>query len=108
MYGAPSIKVEPAQTGQTGQDAQVKPDPDSPNASSGPQLDDDIYEDAGDLNFGGAEQGVFLTKVPKFLWEKWSKLEDNGELQIGTVRVEGGLDDIKRVLFSLLDLHFLL
>lgn len=98
-YGAdgPSIKVEPAQPALNGQDPRIKPDPDSLGASPGPQLEDDIYEDAGDLEFNGAEQGLFLAKVPKFLWDTWSKLDDNQEIQIGTVRVEGSLSDIKRV-----------
>lgn len=106
MYGvdAPSIKVESAQHGQNSQDPQIKPDPESLGASPGPQVEDDIYEDAGDLEFGGAEQGVFLAKVPKFLRESWSKLDDNQEIQIGTIRVEGGLDDIKRVSHPLLDM----
>ena len=99
IYGvdAPSIKVEPAQPALNGQDPRIKPDPDSLGASPAPQLDDDIYEDAGDLEFSGAEQGLYLTKVPKFLWESWSKLDDNQEIQIGTIRVEGNLNDIKRV-----------
>lgn len=94
---APSIKVEPTQPDPNGQDARIKPDPDSLGASPGPQLEDDIYEDAGDLEFSGAEQGLYLAKVPKFLWDNWSKLDDNQEIQIGTVRVEGDLNDIKRV-----------
>ena len=103
MYGAdtPSLKVESAQPALNGQDPRVKPDPESLGASPGPQLDDDIYEDAGDLEFSGAERGIYLTKFPKFLWENWSKLDDNQEIQIGTVRVEGGLNDIKRVFLPL-------
>ena len=99
MYGAgtPSVKVDSAQTALNGQDSRIKPDPDSLGASPGPQLEDDVYEDAGDLEFNGAERGLYLTKFPKFLWENWSKLDDNQEIQIGTIRVEGSLDDIKRV-----------
>ena len=96
MYGvdAPSIKVEPARPFANGQESHIKPDPDSIGASPGPQLEDDIYEDTGDLEFAGAEQDFFLTKLPKFLWESWSKMDDNQEIQIGTVRVEGGLDNL--------------
>ncbi|KAL6720686.1 hypothetical protein ACLMJK_002611 [Lecanora helva] len=99
MYSAegPSIKVEPAQPALNGQDTRIKPDPDSLGASPGPQLEDDIYEDAGDLEFNEAEQGIFLAKVPKFLLESWSKLDNNQEIQIGRVKVEGGLNDIKRM-----------
>jgi transcription initiation factor TFIIF subunit beta len=80
----------------SGQEPQIKPDPDSLGASPAAQ-DDDVYEDAGDLDFSESEPGLYLTRIPKFLWDKWSKLDDNQEIQIGTVRVEGKLSDIKRV-----------
>jgi hypothetical protein len=34
------------------------------------------------------------------LWEHWSKLDDDEEIRIGTVRVEGDPTDIKRVSLS--------
>ena len=79
------------------QEPQIKPDPDSLGGSPAAQ-DEDVYEDAGDLDFSGTEPGLYLTRIPKFLWERWSKLDDNQEVQIGTLRVEGNLGDIKRVL----------
>lgn len=96
MYGAeaPSIKVDPAQSVMSSQEPRIKPDPDTLGASPGPQLEDDIYEDTGDLEFAGAERDFYLTKVPKFLWDSWDKLDDNQEIQIGTVRVEGGLANL--------------
>lgn len=99
-YGSdvPSIKVENPMNGQT---PQMKPDLDSIGASPSAHTDDDLYEDAGDLEFAGADQGLYLTRVPKFLWERWSQLDDNQEVTIGTVRVEGGPDKIKRVCQSL-------
>lgn len=99
-FGAdiPSIKVEQSASNlQELRDAQVKHEPDTLGASPGSQLDDDIYEDAGDLDFAGSDQNVFLTRLPKFLWESWSKLDDDQEIQIGRVRVEGNPGDIKRV-----------
>ena len=107
MYGADalSIKVESAQHAANGQDVRVKPDPDSLGASPGPQLEDDIYEDAGDLDFTGADHGFYLTKLPKFLWDSLSKLDANQEIQVGTIRVEGEMDDIKRVGLHLLRFH---
>lgn len=97
-YGAdvPSIKFE-AGAPMNGQVQRIKPDPDSVGASPAAQIDEDIYEDAGDLDFTGAEQGVYLTRLPKFLWESWSKLDDGQEIQVGTIRVEGIPGDIKRV-----------
>ncbi|KAL6720972.1 hypothetical protein ACLMJK_000072 [Lecanora helva] len=37
------VEVEPAQSALNGQDTRIKPDPDSPGASPGPQLEEDIY-----------------------------------------------------------------
>ena len=88
----PSIKV-----GTHGQDAKVKPESDSARASPVSQ-DDGIYEDTGDLEFSQDISTLYLTRLPKFLWEKWSKLDDNDEVHIGTVRIEGGPKDVKRVL----------
>ncbi|KAK4697621.1 transcription initiation factor TFIIF subunit beta, partial [Lecanoromycetidae sp. Uapishka_2] len=78
------------------QEPRIKPDPESVGDSPAAQ-DDDVYEDAGDLDFSGAEPALYLTRIPKFLWEQWSKLDDNQEIQIGTVRVEGNLSDVKRM-----------
>ncbi|CAL8582697.1 hypothetical protein XPA_008348 [Xanthoria parietina] len=80
-----------------GTDGNVKVEPPSAAASPAPQSDDDIYEDAGDLDFSRAVQGLYLTRIPKYLWESWSTLDDDEEIRIGTVRVEGGLEDVKRM-----------
>lgn len=79
----------------------LKPDPDAKPEASGPVSDDDIYEDTGDLDFSNSMQDVWLTRIPKMLWENWSRLEDDEEVQIGSIRVEGGPTDIKRVCASL-------
>lgn len=95
-YGSdvPSIKVENSMNGQT---PHIKPEIDFVDASPAAHTDDDLYEDAGDLEFTGTDQGLYLTRVPKFLWERWSQLDDNQEVTIGTVRVEGGPENFKRV-----------
>lgn len=95
-YGSdvPSIKVENPTNDQT---PYIKPEADSLGASPAAHTDDDVYEDAGDLEFAGADQGLYLTRIPKFLWERWSQLDDNQEITIGTVRVEGGLEKFKKV-----------
>lgn len=95
-YGpnVPDLKVENPINGQT---PYIKPDPDSIGDSPTAHTDDDSYEDAGDLEFAGADQGFYLTRVPKFLWERWSQLDDNQEVTIGTVRVEGRTQDTMRV-----------
>lgn len=69
-------------------DSLIKPDPDGAGASPMPFADDDIYEDAGDLEFNSDTrfEKVYLSRVPKFLWESWSKLDDDAEIQLGTIR----------------------
>lgn len=94
--GIPSIKKE-------GSDAQInglnsiKEESDSIETSFNAQLDDDIYEDAGDLDFSQSSQTLLLTRIPKYLWKAWSQLDDDADLQVGTIRVEGGMDSPKRV-----------
>lgn len=105
-YGSdvPSIKVENPMNGQT---PHIKPDPETIGASPAAHTDDDLYEDAGDLDFAGAGQDLYLTRVPKFLWERWSQLDDSQEITIGMVRVEGGLDKVKKVSHSPFTLRFM-
>lgn len=78
----------------------IKPDPDSKEGLAG-LSDDDLYEDTGDLDFTQAGQNVWLTRIPTDLWKHWSQLDDDEEIQIGTVRVEGEAHDIKRVRLTL-------
>ena len=80
-----------------GEESKIKLEPDSLYELSGVQSDEDLYEDAGDLDFSGAIQGIYLTRIPRLLWENWSKLDDDQEIQIGTVRIEGVPGDVKRV-----------
>ncbi|TVY29792.1 Transcription initiation factor IIF subunit beta [Lachnellula hyalina] len=71
-------------------DLSIKPDPDAPGAGASPAAfsEEDIYEDAGDLEFNPDPnfQSLYLSKVPKYVWEAWSKLDDDAEIQIGTIR----------------------
>jgi transcription initiation factor TFIIF subunit beta len=69
-------------------DTLIKPDPDAPGASPSAFTDDDIYEDAGDLEFNvdPAFQKLYLARVPRYVWDAWSKLDDDTEIQIGTIR----------------------
>jgi hypothetical protein len=71
-------------------DLSIKPDPDAPGAGASPAAfsEEDIYEDAGDLEFNPdpAFQALYLAKVPKYVWEAWASLDDDAEIQIGTIR----------------------
>ncbi|KAI0020592.1 transcription initiation factor IIF, beta subunit-domain-containing protein [Xylariomycetidae sp. FL0641] len=78
-----SVKPEPG----------IKPDPEAAAGSPMAMSDDDIYEDAGDLEFANldpdtnpAAGSVYLTHVPKYLYDAWAHLDDDAEIQIGTVR----------------------
>lgn len=92
----PTIKVEGANV-LSGPSPAVKIEPESTIAPSASPLDEDIYEDAGDLDFTEADQKVYLTRLPKILWETWSKLDEDQEIQVGTLRVEGAQGNVKRV-----------
>ena len=92
-----SIKSELGRPHANGEESKIKIESGSPRASPGAQTDEDLYEDAGDIDFSGAIQGIYLTRVPRFLWENWSKINDDQEIQLGTVRIEGNGGDVKRV-----------
>lgn len=53
---------------------------------------DDLYEDAGDLEFydsalpNNPYDKIYLTHVPKYLYDAWAHLDDDSEIEIGTVR----------------------
>ena len=68
-------------------DATIKAEPMSPTA----QVDEDLYEDAGDLSFAEYHTDVFLARIPQYLWKTWLDLEDEQDIQIGTLRVEGAV-----------------
>ena len=98
----PSIKLEQSDSAPTQEEKYDKIGIDSGLPSPAAQSDEDIYEDAGDLNFSEAIRGVYLARVPKYLWESWSDFDDDQEIQLGTVRLEGGLQDTTRVMQILL------
>jgi transcription initiation factor TFIIF subunit beta len=96
MNGAtiPTVKVERAPS------PHVKPEPG--DAAPSPYMDeDDFYEeDAGDLDFSQAQQQLWLSHIPRSLWETWSSISSNEEIEIGTIRVEGTETDPRRVCTS--------
>ena len=74
-----------------------KVDPDISGSPARAFQDEGVYEDAGDLDFTNSAQTVYLTRIPKFLWKTWSIMDDDHEVEIGTVRVEGDFQQPKRV-----------
>ncbi|KAI9694498.1 MAG: hypothetical protein M1822_000114 [Bathelium mastoideum] len=64
---------------------------------AGPALDDDdAYEDTGELTIPES-QALWLTRVPDYLWEALSGLNDDDEIEIGKVRIweQGGQEKVK-------------
>ncbi|MCJ1332291.1 hypothetical protein MMC10_008983 [Thelotrema lepadinum] len=74
-------------------DPLVKTEPFHVDASPAEELDDDIYEDAGDVDFADYSTEAFLTRIPKYLWKTWSDSNEEQDIQVGTIRVEGPLDN---------------
>jgi len=89
----PLIKIEHGESIEL----DVKPKAEFDVLSLEAQSEEDIYEDAGDLDFTSSKQHVFLTRLPKFLWSSWSQMDDDTEIQLGTMRVEGDLENPKRM-----------
>lgn len=92
--------------------AHIKAEGEEVPAVATPGSEDDLYEDAGDLEFydktgeGNNFEKLWLARVPKYVWESWMKLTErlgpDDEVQIGTLRtwnvpskVEGKDDDTK-------------
>ena len=59
--------------------------------------EEDMYEDAGDLDFSCVFESIYLTRLPKYLWKAWLQSENEQEVHIGTLRIEGSLEKPKRV-----------
>ncbi|KAF2468124.1 uncharacterized protein BDR25DRAFT_265732 [Lindgomyces ingoldianus] len=64
-------------------DPDIKMDPDAGTPSGSGYMDDDFYEDTGELQLPsrGVDKDVWLTRIPKWLFEKvskWDDLADNG------------------------------
>ena len=91
----PPIKAEPDRMSSGIAEPQIKVDPDSIGASPMAMSEDDIYEDAGDLDFSHYDQNVYLMRLPKYLWENWANIGDDEQIKLGTLRVENvGQDEI--------------
>jgi transcription initiation factor TFIIF subunit beta len=92
----------------------IKPEP---GVSPAPIDEEDLFEDAGDLEFydknapNNSLETLYLARVPKYMWDAWQKLTDklgdDDEIQIGTLRtwneavedkqVEGGTRNVTKL-----------
>ena len=59
-------------------------------------VDDDIYEDAGDLDFALSSHNTYLSRLPIFLWKAWASLKDGEEISLGSMRVESEHGRVQR------------
>ncbi|KAI1456009.1 transcription initiation factor iif [Annulohypoxylon moriforme] len=82
----PRVKAEPTIKPEPG----LKLEQDDLGRSPAAMSEDDIYEDAGDLEFYDpnniSDSSAYLTHVPKYLYDAWKGLDDDAEIRIGTVR----------------------
>ncbi|KYK55514.1 transcription initiation factor iif [Drechmeria coniospora] len=99
-------------------DSFIKADPEQEEKKPLGSIDeDDLYEDAGDLEFydntgpGRQFETLYLARVPRYMWDAWLKmadrLGDDDEIQIGTLRtwnepvpdasIEGGTRDVTKL-----------
>lgn len=57
--------------------------------------DDELYEDAGDLDMSRGEKAVWLVKLPSFVTERWSQIDDNEEIVLGMVKVNPNTNNVR-------------
>lgn len=63
---------------------QIKQDPES--FTPGGFMDDDLYEDTGELNMPPRHTAdIWLTRVPKWLWESLATAGDDEEIEVGKI-----------------------
>lgn len=67
------------------EDVKIKPE----NANTPSMMDEDEYEDTGELHIRGSadDDKAWLAKIPKWLWESWSTIAEDEEIELGKVRV---------------------
>lgn len=75
--------------------ATVKNEVKEEHASPAPESsdDEDLYEDAGDLEFYEKKpnnENLYSARLPQYLWKKWAalveRMGDDEEIQLGTLR----------------------
>lgn len=49
--------------------------------------DDELYEDAGDLDMTHGDDAVWLVKLPSFVAERWNEIEEEEEICLGYIKV---------------------
>jgi hypothetical protein len=66
----------------------IKPDPEG----GSPVAEDELFEDAGDLEFydntlpDDPLGNMYIARLPEYVWKAWADVDDDAEIQIGTIR----------------------
>lgn len=84
----PTVKIE-------GDENVKMEDASSPSAASDAYMDD--ADDDPELNFEEVNRILWISKLPRYLWEALATAADDEEIEIGTIRVEGPFDNPERV-----------
>lgn len=92
--------------------------PESPTALSDAYMDDADLDDPA-LNFDNVNQQLWMSRLPKYLWETLAKIgdpkaldqalaniPDDQEIDLGTIRIEGDLEKPERVSLKLGDMPY--
>lgn len=99
VQAEPSVKLEAAgikqePPGLSSSEMKVEP---GFKAEPGYADDDELYEDAGDLDVSNGDRAVWLVKLPQFLAERWKDIDEDEEIVLGTVKVDRNAPDQKTV-----------
>lgn len=63
---------------------EIKPDPELGSPTS--LVDDDTYEDTGELEIPKLPPAAWLLRIPKILYEGWAGIDDDEEIKLGVIR----------------------
>ncbi|KAA8913310.1 transcription initiation factor IIF, beta subunit-domain-containing protein [Sphaerosporella brunnea] len=85
---APNVKVEPGEKMEPGTKSEPGLTPPEINQEMGYADDDELYEDAGDLDLTHGDRAVWLVKLPQFLAERWKDIDEDEEITLGVVKVD--------------------
>jgi transcription initiation factor TFIIF subunit beta len=85
---APTTKAEPRVKFEQGIKSESSMTPPELKQEMGYADDDELYEDAGDLDMTQADRAVWLVKLPSFLAERWRDIDLDEEITLGVVKVD--------------------
>lgn len=97
VQAEPSVKLEAGTKQEPGlSSSDIKTEPGF-KTEPGYADDDELYEDAGDLDVSNGDRAVWLVKLPQFLAERWRDVDEDEEIVLGTVKVDRNAPDQKNV-----------